>query len=558
LADAQRELVLDFLRRGAATGAVLDAPKDRQIAQGLLDYWKATLYTQRRSAQETAQTERDLSSIPLARLADFDEQNLAQLAAAAEEAVAKLAPQEQQAAQAMLLQLIQPRPDGTGFNTVPAQEEDLAALIRPASANTMIEGLVQAGALRRTGDADQQGRTLELASESLLRLWPRLATLIDQRRRFRESARLWDKHNRNSGELLTGAPLANGSYYHNLDPIEEAFLRESTQRHTSRWRWMATGAAMAALVAIALAVFAFLQWNEAAVLRDNALNLEQKAEDAQTAEATARKKAEEEKELAVAQRQAALRAQHEAESRRDELIQFFNQVLDEKVAPNVLPQALRDQYKARLRVLEGKQREQSALLRSEASVQPGVSVGLDTPGPSGGSVCCIVKDRAGQRFLLTARYVLDGKPGASVYRPGRVDDTSGLGSKVASLVAHSNPQQQKQVYGVLAQLLRDVDAKNNVPGFCAIPGVAQSVQVNQEVVLVGRGSGIVQGKITQIKENGELLATLIAKPGDGGGPVMTKSGELIGMLWVGITGKDQCIVIPIQRLFRELNVALLP
>src|SRR6516225_666605 len=86
LADAQRELVLDFLRRGAATGAVLDAPKDRQIAQGLLDYWKATLYTQRRSAQETAQTERDLSSIPLARLADFDEQNLAQLAAAAEEA----------------------------------------------------------------------------------------------------------------------------------------------------------------------------------------------------------------------------------------------------------------------------------------------------------------------------------------------------------------------------------------------------------------------------------------------------------------------------------------
>jgi len=49
----------DFVRRGQATGALLDASRDRRAAQSLLDYWANALY---RAGQPT----------PEARLADFD------------------------------------------------------------------------------------------------------------------------------------------------------------------------------------------------------------------------------------------------------------------------------------------------------------------------------------------------------------------------------------------------------------------------------------------------------------------------------------------------------
>src|SRR6185503_6653873 len=56
--------VLVFLQAGAATGAVLDEPIERNAAQGMLDYWKATLYTQRRFDKTSIQ-----GPIPLAILA---------------------------------------------------------------------------------------------------------------------------------------------------------------------------------------------------------------------------------------------------------------------------------------------------------------------------------------------------------------------------------------------------------------------------------------------------------------------------------------------------------
>jgi len=49
----------DFVRSGRATGALLDASRDRRAAQGILDYWANALY---RAGQPAAE----------ARLADFD------------------------------------------------------------------------------------------------------------------------------------------------------------------------------------------------------------------------------------------------------------------------------------------------------------------------------------------------------------------------------------------------------------------------------------------------------------------------------------------------------
>src|SRR5262249_53938940 len=41
-AEAKRT---EFIRRAIETGAVLDTPADRKVAQGLIDYWVASAYT---------------------------------------------------------------------------------------------------------------------------------------------------------------------------------------------------------------------------------------------------------------------------------------------------------------------------------------------------------------------------------------------------------------------------------------------------------------------------------------------------------------------------------
>src|SRR4051794_29793622 len=47
---ADLDRVAEFIRKAAATGAVLDAPEARKQVQGLIDYWAASLLTEYREA----------------------------------------------------------------------------------------------------------------------------------------------------------------------------------------------------------------------------------------------------------------------------------------------------------------------------------------------------------------------------------------------------------------------------------------------------------------------------------------------------------------------------
>src|SRR5262249_46616447 len=87
-AEGRREEILKFRQTGAATGAIRDSPADRDVAQGLLDYWRATLYTVMRERLIAARPGAEGDSPPFrlahAVLADFDEAAAHQLANAAE------------------------------------------------------------------------------------------------------------------------------------------------------------------------------------------------------------------------------------------------------------------------------------------------------------------------------------------------------------------------------------------------------------------------------------------------------------------------------------------
>jgi hypothetical protein len=251
LTDVQRVRVLEFLERGAATGAVIDAPADRRAAQGLLDYWKATLYTQRRDGATAA-------PLPKALLRDFDEKSTRDVADAAERYVSALPLTGQEVVRHLLLALVKLKPDASGFVPASALRGQLSEL--GPQAGSIVSALETAGMLRPAGGTEL---AVELASESLLRQWPRLANWLEQRRRLRGAARFWDQRGRPRDGLLLGPALQNARTYRDLDALERAFLDAASQREMRYWKLLALGAVALATVAIGFAVYAYFQRDRA-------------------------------------------------------------------------------------------------------------------------------------------------------------------------------------------------------------------------------------------------------------------------------------------------------
>ena len=74
-------------------------------------------------------------------------------------------------------------------------------------------------------------------------------------------------------------------------------------------------------------------------------------------------------------------------------------------------------------------------------VQPGTSVGA-TDGTTG-TICCLVVDDSGKRYLLSADHVFESrmglKPGTSVLQPGALDGGQ-MSDRVATLTRFVTPR----------------------------------------------------------------------------------------------------------------------
>ena len=168
---------------------------------------------------------------------------------------------EAEVARALLLRLVTPA--GTR-RVVPRQAlvDDLGA-----AAETLADRLVAGRVLSvRRSDAGHASSELELAHESLVVAWSRLARWYRDSRhelaylaQVREAADLWDRRGRRREEVGRGAALADAERFFERDrcPVEpevDAFLDASRQlRRWRRGRWtLAAAAAIAALVVFVL------------------------------------------------------------------------------------------------------------------------------------------------------------------------------------------------------------------------------------------------------------------------------------------------------------------
>ncbi|HYT89094.1 MAG TPA: hypothetical protein VEL76_10335, partial [Gemmataceae bacterium] len=135
-----------FLKKGAATGALLDNPADRKAAQGLLDYWRATLYAESRggSPEQLAATQAG-QRLTDAVLASFDQQTVRGVAEAAEGAISTFPSAE--LTRRLLLRLVRLTPNARAFEPDPADRATLEQLGDPERVRETLDQLTRAGVL---------------------------------------------------------------------------------------------------------------------------------------------------------------------------------------------------------------------------------------------------------------------------------------------------------------------------------------------------------------------------------------------------------------------------
>src|SRR5262249_29697297 len=146
--------IIKFIRDVVATGATLDMPHERKIAQGLIDYWVASAYGTK--PQFLARAE--------CLLLPYDATFIKSIAEGGDEALDALPRRDDECVHHILLGLI-----GGGFN----------GNFRPIEgdrtyAETILEKLEKVGVLSRTRRIDCDH--FELRYEALIRQWDRLRT----------------------------------------------------------------------------------------------------------------------------------------------------------------------------------------------------------------------------------------------------------------------------------------------------------------------------------------------------------------------------------------------
>lgn len=264
LTPEQEARVKAFIARGVATGTILDAPEDRSAAQGLLNYWTASLYTAG-GPRHRGGTDRPRGTVAL--LADYDEESARGLDKAAEEAVGRMSEADRGVARQILLRLVRLAPEGTAFVPTPQPRAAFDGVGEPGQATRVLGALEFARVIRVTVGPTTGEDRIELASAPLTRSWPRLAEWLKQRTDLRAAARLW--HERRCAPI-SGVPLALALDYRDLNPVEAEFVaasRGAARRAQVVRQWAITAAGAALIVGLAVIVFLQRAWREEADAR---------------------------------------------------------------------------------------------------------------------------------------------------------------------------------------------------------------------------------------------------------------------------------------------------
>ena len=288
LAAEHVDRIRQFLRRAAAAGRLIDTPVDRKQAQGLLDYWSATFYSQaNRQADGPAGPER----LPREEtvLAEFQAGTVEQVAGAADDWFRRLPESDRKLVRRILVRLVRLRPETRHFRAIGVPRSELEPLDSKEKLDALLDGLMKAGVVRIEAGEKPEDDRVSLRYEAISRAWKPYADWLDQRLRFRDAASYWEASDRDRSALIRDSLLDEAMEYQDRNGLEERYVAASRERERSQ-NWatrIATG--VLAVVALAAAIAAAVAWHQ----MSRANREEQSAREQQAAAESQRKRADE-------------------------------------------------------------------------------------------------------------------------------------------------------------------------------------------------------------------------------------------------------------------------
>ena len=214
---------LEFIARVVETGAILDMPADRKVAQGLINYWVARPYT----ASADGGVKRPLLGRADTLLKPFDAAVMRSIVERSDAFLITLGPEDQALARRILLRLV--RISDGAVTCLPRIKASLFSAEEAERGKKIVEKLRDAGGRSSLGPLSR-AELLELRYEALVRHWEMLRCWIEERIKFREAATFWVIKGRDDGALVSAKLGKIGCQYGDLSDLEEEFVRKSSEQ----------------------------------------------------------------------------------------------------------------------------------------------------------------------------------------------------------------------------------------------------------------------------------------------------------------------------------------
>ncbi|MBL8228913.1 MAG: patatin-like phospholipase family protein [Bryobacterales bacterium] len=209
-----------------------------------------------------------------------------------------------------------------------------------------------------------------------------------------------------------------------------------------------------------------------------------------------------------------------------------------------------------------------------STLRPGLSVWHKSSENQTGSICCVVRSRSqvDRYSVLSAAQVFDGEQNGCIQQPA-------LNDSVMNSRCVATPGRSISIGVAAASLNAGTKVSNFVAGIGKpLAGIADRVDAGQPVVVFGSASGGKEAHISRTdgvcnlpalrrdrsRKGARNVATGLIEIegldpravdwGDLGAPVITREGNLVGMIVCESNGKTYAA--PIQQVLKELDVEL--
>lgn len=557
------EAIRQFLQLAVESGRQIDFPGERQQAQGLIDYWVATLYSLNPAGMRRMELQQKV-------LAPFDQHEVDDQVARVQAKTNQLSEDSRKLLSSILLRMVRLDAETGEFNPEPAALSTLQSLGSEEAVNRLIHDFESLGVFRHQTVVSTNEPGLGLDKRAFLRQWPFLRDALNQRRKLGETAAYWNQARRDPGLLLsTGKLLEEVQAYHDLNSLEKQFVDESTRARFSsdrlKKRILTGGVVLFAVLALVGAVLANSRssalhkldarnqklveitetLNTTLAERDDALTRSIKNAEAATTNAK----------FAQQKREEAVSEKAKSDAALASLRGLVEELLDAKTGIDV-PERIRVKA-AELRT----RYEQSFqdLHRTQTVMSPqevGPGRRLQTPdGTIWSTSGVFVRKPDGTIGTLTPRFAY-GDVSNTKLQIGNFQVTRAELSKGARPSDGAKSLDLTDL--TLGEVKSDAPVSNKLPDGTVITDWVRNPRVGQSVYGYGARSGKSREvKILEIQPDGTLVTDRISSPGDAGGPVITSDGKLIGIM-ISSDGKDKTFIKPVHELMSEFNLQILP